>query len=110
MWLAERHHRCAIRVIDGFQARRRTRSGAAAAALALAIVVGVACAAERPFVWVHDLPLLAADQPVIAARDTIVVDVRNQATLSGEFVVGDAGVYRHPTLGTITSKVEPPPR
>lgn len=79
----------------------RARSGVAAVAVALAIFVGAACAAERPFVWVHDLPLLPADQPVIAARDTIVVDVRNQPTLSGEFVVGDAGVYRHPTLGTI---------
>lgn len=69
--------------------------------MALAIFVGVACASERPFVWVHDLPLLQGDQAVIAARDTIVVDVRNQAALSGEFVVGDEGVYRQPTLGTI---------
>jgi polysaccharide export outer membrane protein len=61
------------------------------------------CATEGSFVWVQDVPLSAPppDPPVIGPRDTILVDVRNQAALSGEFVVGDGGAYRQPNLGPI---------
>lgn len=69
--------------------------------LSLAIAVWTGCATERPYTWVHDLPLPEAAAPVIAPRDTIAVDVRNQAALSGEFPVGDGGDYRQPGLGPI---------
>lgn len=65
------------------------------------VVTGSGCATERPFVWVQTLPLPAESTVIVGPRDTISVDVRNQAALSGDFVVGDGGDYRHPTLGTI---------
>jgi polysaccharide biosynthesis/export protein len=75
-----------------------------AAALVAAMTLGgmVGCRAESAYVWVSDLPLTS--QPtttVIGPRDTLSIDVKNQGTLSGEFVVGDSGDYRHPILGTI---------
>lgn len=60
------------------------------------------CATDRPFVWVQDTPPSTEAQGVIGLRDTILVAVRNQPTLSGEFTVGDHGEYLQPTLGTIT--------
>lgn len=70
-------------------------------AVALALGTLMACATERPFIWVQDLPSSADNGSVIEPRDTILVAVRNQAALSGEFVVGDHGEYSQPTLGTI---------
>jgi polysaccharide export outer membrane protein len=54
-----------------------------------------------PFVWVGDLPLTADVQQVIGPRDTVLVLVRNQAALSGEFVVREDGAYLQPTLGNV---------
>jgi len=68
----------------------------------LAVVLAVSgCATERPFVWVQDTSLSAEAPGVIGLRDTILVAVRNQPALSGEFTVGDHGEYLQPTLGTI---------
>jgi hypothetical protein len=65
----------------------------------------VGCATERPFVWVRDLPAAAATEDerdgIIHPRDTIAVAVRDQAALSGEFVVRDDGGFLQPTLGNI---------
>jgi polysaccharide export outer membrane protein len=41
-------------------------------------------------------------QGIIGPRDLILVSVRNQPALSGEFTVGDHGEYSQPTLGTIS--------
>jgi polysaccharide biosynthesis/export protein len=57
--------------------------------------------AEHPFVWVTDLPLPAAQPATVGPRDSLLVFVRNQAALSGEFVVRDDGTYLQPTLGNI---------
>jgi polysaccharide export outer membrane protein len=70
-----------------------------AAMLALAWTSG--CATERPFRWVTDLPVASQQQAVIGARDSIVVVVQNQPTLSGEFVVRDDGAYLQPMLGNV---------
>jgi len=60
------------------------------------------CAAyQPPFTWVHDLPATAAAGTVIQARDTIVIEVVEQPTLSGEFIVRDDGYYLQPMAGSI---------
>jgi polysaccharide biosynthesis/export protein len=71
-------------------------------ALTVTITMG-ACATERPFVWVQDLPPANSGEAkaVIQARDTIVVHVRDQPTMTGEFVVRDDGGYLQPMLGNV---------
>jgi polysaccharide export outer membrane protein len=59
------------------------------------------CAAERPFVWVREVPISGDTSSMIEPRDTILVSVRNQVSLSGEFVVGDHGEYSQPVLGIV---------
>jgi polysaccharide export outer membrane protein len=79
------------------------RAWMAAAVIQLLQLVAIGCVAERPFVWVSDLPPAAAEaqaQALIGVHDTIVVVVQNQPTLSGEFVVRDDGAYLQPMLGT----------
>jgi polysaccharide export outer membrane protein len=72
-------------------------------AVAAACLSSVGCATEQAFVWVQDLPVSDPQPgpPIIGPRDTIVVDVRNQVALSGEFPVGDGGDYRQPSLGPL---------
>jgi polysaccharide export outer membrane protein len=60
------------------------------------------CAAESPFVWVADFPVVPQSADTIGSRDTILVSVRNQPALSGEFPVSEHGEYSQPTLGTIS--------
>ena len=68
----------------------------------MAAVTASGCAVERPYVWIHDLPPTTATGPgVIHARDSIVIAVRDQASLSGEFVVRDDGGVLLPTLGDV---------
>lgn len=66
------------------------------------LVAASGCATERPFVWAKDVPAAAAEnQSLIHARDTILVHVQDQTTLSGEFVVREDGGYTHPALGNV---------
>ena len=95
-----------LRGLSPLMQRDRGRWIASAAWVAMALlpaaVTGSGCATtERPFVWVHTCRCRRSSRSSIGPRDTISVDVRNQAALSGEFVVGDGGDYRQPTLGTI---------
>jgi polysaccharide biosynthesis/export protein len=72
--------------------------------LALAVAVPLACAMERPYVWFRDLPeaQAAAEAPgVIHPRDVLVVQVRDQAAMTGAFVVREDGGYLHPTVGNV---------
>jgi polysaccharide export outer membrane protein len=78
----------------------RGRRAVWAAALGCALAAG--CATEGSFVSVQDLPMTAESQAMIGPRDVLLVSVRNQPTLSGEFTVGDHGEYAQPTLGTIS--------
>jgi polysaccharide biosynthesis/export protein len=82
----------------GLESGRRAVAGIA---LLLLVLMG-ACAVERPFVWVKDVPISGDTSAVIEPRDTILVSVRNQAPLSGEFVVGDHGEYPQPVLGIVS--------
>jgi polysaccharide export outer membrane protein len=60
------------------------------------------CAAERPFVWATDTPLEQVEpQNLIRPRDTLLVTVRDQPPLSGEFVVREDGSYPEPMLGNV---------
>jgi polysaccharide export outer membrane protein len=61
-----------------------------------------ACATERPFVWVQDIPSSGDSTAIVEPRDTILVSVRNQKELSGEFPVGDHGEYLQPVLGIVS--------
>jgi polysaccharide biosynthesis/export protein len=61
-----------------------------------------ACATERPFIWVQDIPSAVDSSAIIEPRDTILVSVRNQKDVSGEFVVGDHGEYLQPLLGIVS--------
>jgi hypothetical protein len=71
------------------------------AAIVMAAVTS-GCAVDRPYVWIENLPPTTATGPgVIHARDSIVVAVRDQPALSGEFVVRDDGGVLLPTLGDV---------
>jgi protein involved in polysaccharide export with SLBB domain len=80
--------------------RRRTACVQSAVVLLASIALG-GCA-EHPFVWVADLPNKAEAAGTIGPRDTLLVLVRNQASLSGEFVVRDDGAYLQPTVGNLS--------
>lgn len=71
----------------------------------LLFTLAAGCATERPYVWFHDLPqaATAADTGpvVIQPRDLIVVHVRDQVAMTGEFVVREDGGYLQPTLGNV---------
>lgn len=73
------------------------------ALLLISIFVG-SCAAEMPYVWIGDLPAAAVtkSEGLIQPRDTIMLSVRDQASLSGEFVVHDDGRILLPSLGEIS--------
>jgi polysaccharide biosynthesis/export protein len=71
-------------------------------AFVVALTLGAAalgCGTEHAFRWVQDLQIVASDG---ALRDTILVSVKNQPALSGEFLVGDRGEYSQPTVGTVS--------
>lgn len=72
-------------------------------ALALAGVAGlVGCASSGPYVWAHQLKLPAsANEPPIQPRDVILVHVRGQSSVSGEFTVREDGHFLHPALGNV---------
>ena len=71
------------------------------ACLSVALTVG--CATESQFVWVEQIPVAAQNIEAIEPRDSILISVKNQPSLSGEFLVGDHGNYSQPTLGTISA-------
>jgi len=69
----------------------------------LATVALVGCATEGPYVWAANLPPVADQSDgLIHPRDTVVVSVRDQAAMSGEFVVRDDGGVLLPTIGEVT--------
>lgn len=84
------------------QSGRSSLQIAVIAALTLGAAV-LGCGTDHAaFRWVQDLPVAPADGATIEPRDTILVSVKNQPALSGEFLVGDRGEYFHPTVGTVS--------
>jgi polysaccharide biosynthesis/export protein len=70
--------------------------------LVLLLMGAQGCAHDGRFTWVQDLPLQdPVGQAVIRPRDTILVEVDKQPTLSGEFVVRDDGHYTQPMVGSV---------
>jgi polysaccharide export outer membrane protein len=60
------------------------------------------CSSPGPYVWVNHLsPQETPEEPVIAPRDTILVEVKGQANMSGEFPVREDGHYTQPLLGSV---------
>jgi polysaccharide export outer membrane protein len=75
---------------------------ARATALLIASLALGGCVSSGPYVWVYHLtPQETPDEPVIQPRDTILVEVRNQANMSGEFAVREDGHYTQPLLGSV---------
>jgi polysaccharide biosynthesis/export protein len=87
-------------------------SGKNAFALVLLLMLSVgACAHDGSFAWAQDLPLpSSAGQSMIHPRDTILVEVNKQPTLSGEFVVRDDGHYTQPMVGSLAVAAQTPQR
>ncbi|MGD0835709.1 MAG: FHA domain-containing protein [Polyangia bacterium] len=82
--------------------RRVTAQVALGLVLMLLVTFGPGCVREGQFIWAEDLPVPSpAAEPVISPRDTILVEVDRQPTLSGEFVVRDDGHYTQPMVGSI---------
>lgn len=76
---------------------------AAALLLALLLLLGQGCAHDGRYTWVEALPLQnASGQTLVHPRDTILVEVERQPTLSGEFMVRDDGHYTQPMVGSIS--------
>lgn len=74
------------------------------ALLAAVIASSVGCATDRPYVWFRDLPAsVTAPEAggLIRPRDLIVVHVRDQPSMTGEFLVREDGGYLQPTLGNV---------
>lgn len=60
------------------------------------------CVPHGNFIWVQNLTQTdTTTEPLIHPRDTILVEVQKQPTLSGEFLVRDDGHYTQPLIGSI---------
>jgi len=66
-----------------------------------------ACAAEQPYVWAAagGTPAMSLTSPeadgTVHARDTLLLFVRNQTALSGEFAVREDGAFLLPGVGDV---------
>ena len=78
--------------------------------LALALAIGltclcglVGCGPSLPFVWVKQLPQekATAERTALAPGDQLLVVIKDQKELSGEFLVRDDGSYLQPLLGMV---------
>jgi len=81
---------------------RLIEKGAMASLLVVLCLLPLGCAHEERFIWAADLPLrdLTAEATV-HPRDSILVEVAKQPTLSGEFAVRDDGHYTQPMVGSV---------
>lgn len=81
---------------------RRAAQRVQAAALALVLLGALnGCASTGGFVWDRDLPSDPSSEPVLQPRDTILVEVTGQPSLSGEFTLRDDGHYVQPMVGSV---------
>jgi polysaccharide export outer membrane protein len=75
---------------------------AAASLLLLLVTLPLGCAHDDRFLWAADLPASeSASEPAVHPRDSILLEVEKQPTLSGEFVVREDGHYTQPMVGSI---------
>ena len=81
---------------------RLAEKGAVVSLIVVLSLLPLGCAHEERFVWAADLPSRdATAEPTVHPRDTILVEVERQPTLSGEFVVRDDGHYTQPMVGSV---------
>jgi polysaccharide export outer membrane protein len=81
---------------------RLAEKGAMASLLVLLFLLPLGCAHEARFTWAADLPPKDSSfEPTVHPRDSILVEVEKQPTLSGEFVVRDDGHYTQPMVGSV---------
>jgi polysaccharide export outer membrane protein len=81
---------------------RLAEKGAVVSLIVVLSLLPLGCAHEARFVWAADLPSRdATAEPMVHPRDTILVEVERQPTLSGEFVVRDDGHYTQPMVGSV---------
>src|SRR5262245_58740071 len=66
----------------------------------LAVFAIEACVHEYPYIWVDELREETAE-PTVQPGDTITIQVKNQAPLSGDFVVRPNGAYLQPLIGEL---------
>jgi polysaccharide export outer membrane protein len=70
--------------------------------LILSGVLSQGCVPHGNFIWVQNLTQTdTTAEPLIHPRDTVLVEVQKQPTLSGEFLVRDDGHYTQPLVGSI---------
>ena len=70
--------------------------------LVLLVTLPLGCAHDDRFTWAADLPAgESTTEPTVHPRDTILLEVEKQPTLSGEFVVREDGHYTQPMVGSI---------
>ena len=93
-----------IKTLAGAELADKRRLSVVAYVWVLVLFSFAGCATERPFVWVSDLPAAATGSEVVAIRprDSVVVVVHDQPSLSGEYVVGEDGGILLPTIGEVT--------
>jgi polysaccharide export outer membrane protein len=81
---------------------RLAERGALAGLLVLLFLLPQGCAHEERFAWAADLPAKdSMAEATVHPRDSILVEVEKQPTLSGEFAVRDDGHYAQPMLGSV---------
>lgn len=81
---------------------RVAQKSAMAGVLLLALTMPLGCAHDNRYTWASDLPSATSPtEPIVHPRDTILVEVDKQPTLSGEFVVREDGHYAQPMVGSI---------
>jgi polysaccharide export outer membrane protein len=81
---------------------RLAEQGVVASLLILLFLLPLGCAHAERFIWASDLPTKdSVAEPAVHVRDSILVEVEKQPTLSGEFVVRDDGHYTQPMVGSV---------
>src|SRR5437868_374312 len=66
----------------------------------LATTLSQACTHEYPYIWVQELRE-DTSEVTVQPGDTLTVLVKNQAQLSGDFVVRPNGSYLQPLVGEV---------
>jgi len=81
---------------------RIAQKAAIASVFLFLVTLPLGCAHDDRFTWAADLPAgESPTEPAVHPRDTILLEVEKQPSLSGEFVVREDGHYTQPMIGSI---------
>lgn len=96
-------------VIIGARGLRHTIRQMEPVALVLLLLLGAGCGHEKPYTWVQELVLSPEPREAVAhPRDTLLVEVAGQPTLSGELVVREDGHFLQPMVGSVRAADQTP--